>query len=79
MSKYVPVPGILDNVPANNEYKPGFAANMMLKDLRLSQNAANSVDVTTPLGAMATELYQQLIEQGLGDADFSAIIKLILN
>lgn len=77
MTKYVPVPGILENVPANNEYKPGFAATMMLKDLLLSQNSAQSVHVETPLGAKATELYQHFIEQGLGELDFSAIIQLI--
>lgn len=77
MTKYVPVPNILENVPANNDYQPGFAASMMLKDLLLSQNSAHSVHVSTPLGAKATALYQQLIEQGLGNSDFSAIVKLI--
>lgn len=77
MSKYVPVAGILDNVPANNEYKPGFAAAMMLKDLILSQNTAQSVHISTPLGAKTTELYQKFIQEGHGDIDFSAIIKLI--
>jgi len=77
LSKYVPVPGILENVPANNQYKPGFAAAMMLKDLTLSQGTASSVNVHTPLGAKTTELYQHFIDQGQGDADFSAIIKLI--
>lgn len=77
MSRYAPVPGILENVPANKDYQPGFAATMMLKDLLLSQDSAHSVNINTPLGAQATLLYQQLIEQGLGDYDFSAIIKLI--
>ncbi|CAM2841654.1 3-hydroxyisobutyrate dehydrogenase [Legionella worsleiensis] len=77
MSKYIPVPGVLDNVPANNEYKPGFAAAMMLKDLKLSQETARAAHVTTPLGAHVTQLYQHFINQGLGDTDFSAIIKLI--
>ncbi|HAT2066774.1 TPA: 3-hydroxyisobutyrate dehydrogenase [Legionella pneumophila] len=77
MSKYVPVPGILENVPANNDYKPGFAAKMMLKDLLLSQNTAKSVHIETPLGAKTTEIYQQFVDQGLGDIDFSAIIKQI--
>lgn len=77
MSKYVPVPGILENVPANNDYKPGFAAKMMLKDLLLSQNTAKSVHIETPLGAKTTEMYQQFVDQGLGDTDFSAIIKQI--
>jgi 3-hydroxyisobutyrate dehydrogenase len=77
MTHYAPVPGILNNVPANNEYKPGFTAAMMLKDLLLSQKSAQLVNMTTPLGSKATELYQRFIEQGLGDIDFSAIIKLI--
>ncbi|KTD72550.1 3-hydroxyisobutyrate dehydrogenase [Legionella tucsonensis] len=77
MTKYAPVPGVLENVPANNDYKPGFAAAMMLKDLLLSQDSAHSVNVSTPLGAKATAIYQHFIDQGLGDADFSAIIKLI--
>lgn len=77
LNQYVPVAGILENVPANNEYKPGFTATMMLKDLLLSQDAANSVHLKTPLGAQSTSLYQQLINQGEGDLDFSAIIKLI--
>jgi 3-hydroxyisobutyrate dehydrogenase len=77
MTKYAPVPGILENVPANNDYKPGFTANMMLKDLLLSQKAAHQLDVTTLLGAKAAELYEDLVEQGLGEKDFSAIIKLI--
>ena len=50
---------------------------MMLKDLKLSQNTAQSVHVDTPLGAKTTELYQHFIDQGLGESDFSAIIKLI--
>lgn len=77
MTKYVPVPGILDNVPANNDYKPGFAAAMMLKDLLLSQDSAESVHITTPLGAKTAELYQHFINQGMGESDFSAIIKFI--
>ncbi|MBI2786738.1 MAG: 3-hydroxyisobutyrate dehydrogenase [Legionella longbeachae] len=77
MTKYTPVPGVLENVPANNDYKPGFAAAMMLKDLLLSQNTAQSVHVKTPLGSKATDIYQHLIDQGLGESDFSAIIKLI--
>lgn len=77
MSKYAPVPGLLENVPANNDYKPGFAAAMMLKDLRLSQDSAHSVKISTPLAAKATALYQQFIDEGLGAKDFSAIITLI--
>lgn len=77
MNKYVPVPGILENVPANNHYKPGFAATMMLKDLLLSQGAADLISVKTPLGAKTTALYQQFIDEGHGELDFSAIIQLI--
>ncbi|MGC1183101.1 3-hydroxyisobutyrate dehydrogenase [Legionella sp.] len=77
MSKYAPVAGVLENVPSNNNYIPGFAAAMMLKDLLLSQDSARSVKITTPLGAKATALYQHFIDQGFGESDFSAIIKLI--
>lgn len=77
MTKYAPVPGVLENVPANNDYKPGFAAAMMLKDLLLSQDSAHSVNLETPLGSKATQIYQHFVDQGLGEADFSAIIKLI--
>jgi 3-hydroxyisobutyrate dehydrogenase len=77
MTKYAPVPGVLEQVPANNEYKPGFAAAMMLKDLILSQDSAHSVNIETPLGSKATQIYQYFIDQGLGESDFSAIIKLI--
>ncbi len=76
MSQYVPVPGILDNVPANQDYEPGFASDMMLKDLKLSQQAASQSQATTPLGGHATQLYQALVDEGYGDKDFSAIIKL---
>jgi 3-hydroxyisobutyrate dehydrogenase len=77
MTKCVPVPGILENVAANNDYKPGFAAAMMLKDLQLSQDSAKSVHVETPLGSKATTIYQHFIEQGFGESDFSAIINLL--
>lgn len=77
MTKYAPAPGVLEHVPANNEYQPGFAATMMLKDLLLSQDSARSVHVETPLGSKATQIYQHFIDQGLGELDFSAIIKLI--
>lgn len=77
MTKYAPVPGVLENVPANNDYQPGFAAAMMLKDLLLSQDSAQSVHVHTPLGSKATAIYQHFIDQGFGEKDFSAIIKLI--
>ena len=77
MTSYCPVPGILDNVPANREYAPGFMAKMMLKDLRLAHHEALSVDAEIPLGSVATELYELFVNEGFGDKDFSGIINLI--
>lgn len=76
MTSYCPVPNLVDNAPSNNDYKPGFAAPMMLKDLRLSQKAAADVEASTPLGEHATKLYEDFIERGGQDLDFSAIIKM---
>ncbi|KTC87002.1 3-hydroxyisobutyrate dehydrogenase [Legionella brunensis] len=77
MSQYAPVPDVLPNTPANNNYQPGFTAAMMLKDLNLSQNSAAAVGLETPVAAQATALYQQFNDAGLGQLDFSAIIKAI--
>ena len=79
MTSYCPVPGILENVPANREYQPGFMAKMMLKDLRLAQHAAESADAPIPLGGMAAELFELFVSQGYGDLDFSGIIKMLSN
>ncbi|MEP2781027.1 MAG: 3-hydroxyisobutyrate dehydrogenase [Pseudoruegeria sp.] len=75
MNAYCPAPDIGPQSPADNDYQPGFAADLMLKDLRLSQQAAEAVDADTPLGADATELYRQFVEDedGLG-RDFSAML-----
>jgi len=72
-----PIPGVSASSPANNNFKPGFMAKLMLKDLRLSQAAAQSASASTPLGAVATASFQQLIENGYGDYDTSSIIKVI--
>ena len=72
-----PIPGVSASSPANNNFKPGFMAKLMLKDLRLSQAAAQSASTSTPLGAVATASFQQLIENGYGDYDTSSIIKVI--
>lgn len=72
-----PVPGLVETAPANRDYQPGFMAKMMLKDLLLSQNAAQYAGANTPLGAKATELYTVCVEHGLGDKDFSAMIQFI--
>lgn len=72
-----PVPGLVDTAPANRNFEPGFAAKMMLKDLLLSQNAAQHTGATTPLGAEATALYSLYVNQGKGDKDFSGIIEML--
>ncbi len=75
MNAYCPAPGIGPQSPADNGYKPGFASELMLKDLRLSQQAAVAVDADTPMGQNATELYARFVEDedGLG-TDFSAML-----
>jgi 3-hydroxyisobutyrate dehydrogenase len=75
VNAYCPAPGVGPASPADNDYQPGFAAELMLKDLRLSQQAAEAVDADTPVGARATELYAQFVEEedGLG-RDFSAML-----
>ncbi|HWU62585.1 MAG TPA: 3-hydroxyisobutyrate dehydrogenase [Ensifer sp.] len=75
MNAYCPAPGVGPKSPADNDYKPGFAAELMLKDLRLSQEAAASVDADTPMGARAAELYAAFVEQEDGRGrDFSAML-----
>lgn len=75
MNAYCPAPGVGPQSPADNGYQPGFAAELMLKDLGLSQQAAESVDADTPMGALANALYQKFVqdEDGLGQ-DFSAML-----
>lgn len=77
LNTYCPVPGPVETSPANNDYKPGFSVAMMLKDLKLSQDAATSAGVDTPLGAHATQLYDAFETAGNGDVDFSGIIKYL--
>ncbi|PDT27158.1 3-hydroxyisobutyrate dehydrogenase [Rhizobium sp. L9] len=76
INTYCPVPGPVPTSPANNDYKPGFAAALMLKDLRLSQEAALASGASTPLGAEAAQLYALFDKQGNGGRDFSAIIEM---
>ena len=75
MNAYCPAPGVGPQSPADNDYKPGFAAELMLKDLRLSQQAAEAANADTPMGQMASDLYAQFVdnEEGLG-MDFSAML-----
>jgi 3-hydroxyisobutyrate dehydrogenase len=77
LTSYCPVPGPVPGSPANRDYKPGFSAAMMAKDLRLAQAAAQSVELATPLGANARSLYALFAGRGHGGLDFSAIIKMI--
>ncbi|PRH88115.1 3-hydroxyisobutyrate dehydrogenase [Labrys okinawensis] len=77
LTSYCPVPGPVPTSPANNDYKPGFAAALMLKDLKLAQAAANAVGANTPLGAEAAQLYSLFDGLGHGIEDFSAIIRLL--
>ena len=74
---YCPVPGPVPNSPANNDYKPGFAAALMLKDLGLAQEAAEQSGSSTPLGRHAKKLYEQFCAGGHADVDFSGIIKML--
>jgi len=75
MNAYCPAPGIGPQSPADRDYQPGFAAALMLKDLRLSQQAAESADADTPMGAAATSLYETFVEhEGQGGMDFSAML-----
>jgi 3-hydroxyisobutyrate dehydrogenase len=75
LTSYCPVPGPVPASPANNDYKPGFAAALMLKDLRLSQEAAKAAGAATPLGAHAESIYDAFEKAGHGDVDFSGIIR----
>ena len=77
LTNYCPVPGPVPSSPANRDYRAGFTAAMMAKDLRLAQNAAQSVDAPTPMGAQARSLYALFANRGHGGLDFSAIIRMI--
>jgi 3-hydroxyisobutyrate dehydrogenase len=75
LTNYCPVPGPVPTSPANNGYKPGFAAALMVKDLTLAQDAAKSAGAATPLGKHAQEIYQAFDAAGNGGVDFSGIIQ----
>lgn len=77
VNTYCPVPGPVPTSPANTGYKPGFAASLMLKDLRLAQEAALSRGAQTPLGAEAAQLYGLYEAMGNGGEDFSGIINFL--
>jgi len=77
INTYCPVPGPVPTSPANNGYKPGFAVDLMLKDLKLAQEAAQSNGAITPLGAQAAQLYSLFSAMGNGGMDFSGIIEFM--
>jgi 3-hydroxyisobutyrate dehydrogenase len=79
LTSYCPVPGPVPASPANNDYKPGFAAALMVKDLTLAQDAARAAGAVTPLGKHAQEIYKEFDAGGNGAVDFSGIIRHVRN
>lgn len=79
LTSYCPVPGPVPTSPANNDYKPGFAAALMTKDLTLAQDAARATGAATPLGKHAQEIYKAFDGAGNGGVDFSGIIRYVRN
>jgi 3-hydroxyisobutyrate dehydrogenase len=77
MTSYCPVPGVGPETPADHDYEGGFAAALMLKDLKLAMDAAKAAGAYTPMGGEAEELYQRFVDRDGGNRDFSAIIKMI--
>ena len=76
LNAYTPMPGVGVESPADNGYQGGFATGLMLKDLRLAMEAAETADASTPLGKQAREIYEKFAEENAG-LDFSAIIKTL--
>jgi len=77
MTNYTPLPNLTEGVPSNNKYRPGFSAAMMTKDLKLANDAANSVDASTPLGKAALEIFSDFCKDGDSETDYSGISKKI--
>lgn len=77
LNDYCPAPGPAPNAPANREYRPGFAADLMLKDLRIAMQAAQESQATTPMGAQAAQLYAMMAGAGMGGLDFSGMIRFL--
>lgn len=75
LTSYCPVPGPVPTSPANNDYKPGFASALMVKDLTLAQDAAKAAGAATPLGKQAQEIYRAFDAAGHGGVDFSGIVQ----
>jgi 3-hydroxyisobutyrate dehydrogenase len=77
VNTYCPAPGVGPKTPADNDYKPGFAAELMLKDLTLSQKAAETVAARTKMGEHARQIYEEFVASGGKGKDFSAILKAL--
>ncbi len=77
MTSYCPVPGLVPTSPANRDYQPGFTAAMMLKDLKLAQDASRAANTSTPLGAEAASLYGLYVAHGYAGRDFSGIVRFL--
>ena len=77
LSTYTPLPNLIDGVPSNNKYRPGFSAAMMTKDLKLANDAAKSVNASTPLGKHALDIFNEFCEGGDSETDYSGISKKI--
>ena len=77
MTSYAPVPGVGPDTPADHDYEGGFAAALMLKDLKLAAEAVRTVGGYAPMGGEAEELFQRFVDRGGGSKDFSGIIKMI--
>ena len=77
MTSYCPMPGPVPASPANHDFQPGFTAAMMLKDLKLAQDAARLTRAVSPLGAGAAAIYQRFVEDGGAGLDFSGIIRFL--
>ncbi|MGC6399713.1 3-hydroxyisobutyrate dehydrogenase [Sphingomonas sp. FW199] len=77
MTSYCPVPGVGPETPADRDYQGGFAAQLMLKDLKLAMDAADGAGAATPMGRRAAELYQRFVDDGNGTLDFSGLIRML--
>ena len=77
ISVYPPLPGLIDGTPSNNNYRPGFSADMMKKDLKLANECAKKVNALTPLGEKALQIYEKFCQEGNDTKDFSAISKVV--
>ena len=77
MTSYCPAPGPVETAPSNRNYEAGFSAAMMLKDLRLAQDAATTAKAATPLGAQSEAVYSLMEAAGKEGLDFSGVMKLL--